>query len=371
MRLYKKGIVASRQLLGPGKNFIFVIFVVFLFMLLSVFTFITFWLDNIFFRGYRKVEIKKPVFIIGHPRSGTTFIHHLFTGTDQMAAFKAWHVLFPAITGRAIVKPLIRFLTRKGLGVLIPAETGHQIALDKVEEEEMLFLHIHDTQFITIGTPMGFLEDDFRELRFHDLQPRSRRIRSVQFLKGCFQRQIYYTGKTRIFAQTHFSTHRIKTLLEVFPDARFIYMHRMPEETLPSYFSLNYNADDVIWGMHRFSSEQIQTFFNYRYAASLELYRYFYDLWHNNEIDKEKVLIVPYDTLRTDLMATFEKIIAHTGIEPSPALRRAVERQVEKQKNYQRAHKVHTLAEFGIDESRVKKDFAFLYTKDPFGVGLF
>ena len=33
-----------------------------------------FWLvDEILFRGYRNIEIKAPVFIVGQPRSGTTF----------------------------------------------------------------------------------------------------------------------------------------------------------------------------------------------------------------------------------------------------------------------------------------------------------
>jgi len=231
----------------------------------------------------------------------------------------------------------------------------------------MLFLHNHDTQFVIVGTPLGFVEKDYREVRFHDLQPMEKRIRSALFLKSMFQRHIYYTGKTQIFAQTHFSTHRIKTLMEVFPDAKFIYMHRMPEETLPSYLSLNYHTLDILWGMHRFSDKQKATFYNRRYEASLELYRYFYDLWHNHEIDREKVLIVPYKKLRRELIPMFEEIVAFTGIEPSEALKTAVVRQAQQQKTYQRKHTVTTLADFGISEGRVRKDFAFLYADDPFG----
>ena len=367
MRLYRQGFVECWKLFGASRHFVFFTFVILFFMVHSMFTIITLFFDNIFFYRFRKVEVKQPVFIVGHPRSGTTFIHHLFTQTDEMAAFTTWQLLFPAITARLIVKPIVKLLTRKGPMVLIPEEAGHQIALDTVEEEEMLFLHTHDTQFVIIGTPLGFTEKDYRELRFHDLQPRKRRIKSARYLKSIFQRHIYNTGKTQIFAQTHFSTHRIKTLMEVFPDAKFIYMHRMPEDTLPSYLSLNYHILDILWGMHRFSEEQKATYYNRRYAASLELYRYFYDLWHNNEIDKEKVLIVDYKKLRKELMPMFDQIVEYTGIQPSDELRDAVARQAQKQKNYQRKHKVKTLSDFGIEAERVRKDFAFLYTDDPFG----
>ncbi len=368
MRLYKEGLVASWELFGFSRHFMFFVGVIFFFMTHSFFTVTTLFLDHLFFRKFRKVTVRQPVFIIGHPRSGTTFIHHLFTQTDEMAAFTTWQLLFPAITARKIVKPIVRFLTRKKPMILIPEEAGHQISLDSVEEDEMLFLHNHDTQFVIIGTPMGFTEKDYRDVRFNDLQPRKQRIRSARFLKSIFQRHIYDTGKTQIFAQTHFSTHRIKTLLEVFPDAKFIYMHRMPEDTLPSYLSLNHNTLDILWGMHRFSEAQKATFNNRRYRHSLELYRYFYDLWHNDEIDKDKVLIVDYKKLRDELMPMFEQIVEFTGIQPSEKLRNAVARQAEKQKSYQRKHRVKTLADFGIDKEQVRKDFAFLYKDNPFGL---
>ncbi len=177
-------------------------------------------MDYLIFPGFRKVEIKKPLFVIGHPRSGTSFVHLLYAQTDEMTAFETWHIFCPALTARAFLKPLFRFLIRKK-NILFSEEVGHKIALDRPEEEEMLFFYKFDTQFVLIATLLGFDKDDYREFRFHDLQPREHRIKSAMFLKRCFQRQIYYTGKTQIFAQTHFSTHRIMTLLEVFPDTQF------------------------------------------------------------------------------------------------------------------------------------------------------
>jgi hypothetical protein len=43
-------------------------------------------LDRVFFRGYRKQPIDRPIFIVGNPRSGTTFLHRLLLGSgDDLA----------------------------------------------------------------------------------------------------------------------------------------------------------------------------------------------------------------------------------------------------------------------------------------------
>ncbi len=364
MNLYWQALKTSWKLFHFNKHFVFFGFVILFFIVWSLLTNFFLLLDHLFFPGFRRIKIKNPVFIIGHPRSGTTFIHQLFTQTDEMAAFKAWHILFPAVSQRIFIQPIIRYLIRKNKTEIIPESAGHRIALDKVEEEEMLFIHNRDTQFAIIGTILGFADEDYRDIRFHDLQPRSRRIRSARFLKECFQRQIYYTGKTQIFAQTHFSTHRIQTLMEVFPDAKFIYMHRDPHETLPSPISLTYNTQDILWGMHRFRKDQLFRFFEYRYRASLELYQYFHMLWHSEKINKRRVMIIPYKRLREDLMGVFDEIVSFTGIRASRRLRLAVAQQAEKQRHYQRRHAVEPLSWFGIDENRIRKDFAFFFEKD-------
>jgi len=317
-------------------------------------------LDNIFFPGYRKVKIEKPVFIIGHPRSGTTFLHRIFTGSNEIVTFKLWHLLFPSLTLRFFLRPLFQLLIRKTKAEIIAEEAGRHMTLDMAEEEEILFFHNLDTQFLTL-TPLGFLDDNYRDLRFHDLQSRHRRIKSAKFLKSCFQRQIYYTGKTQIFAQMHYSTHRIKTLLEVFPDARLIYLDRAPYDTLPSLFSLIYYSLGKYKMFNKISSSHFRQYFEYRYQASKDLYQYFHDIWNKAEIDKDKVLIIPYDMLHDDLMRVFKDIVEFTGIKTNKDIDRAIEKQAKKQKQYKRKHKVKKLAEFGIDENRIKDDFSFYF----------
>jgi hypothetical protein len=75
---------------------------------------ITLGLDRIFFSNYRKQPIDRPIFIIGNPRSGTTFLHRLLLGAGGMAAFELWEMLFPAITARKLLGGIVprTFTTR-------------------------------------------------------------------------------------------------------------------------------------------------------------------------------------------------------------------------------------------------------------------
>ncbi|MGB1248157.1 MAG: hypothetical protein ACPG4Z_04675, partial [Chitinophagales bacterium] len=57
------------------RRFLFTSLFIFLHSLGVVFLSFGRILDEIFFRGYRKVDLSSPVFIISNPRCGTTFLH--------------------------------------------------------------------------------------------------------------------------------------------------------------------------------------------------------------------------------------------------------------------------------------------------------
>jgi len=99
-RVYFKTLIQSFSIQAPWTlprigimTFLFVIFPV-----LQVLNFIILMLDNVFFPGYRKVQIKNPVFIIGNARSGTTYIHRLMSLDKNFSSFKAWEIMFLAVS---------------------------------------------------------------------------------------------------------------------------------------------------------------------------------------------------------------------------------------------------------------------------------
>jgi omega-hydroxy-beta-dihydromenaquinone-9 sulfotransferase len=90
--------IYSRILISAWKNFglglIFWRWLLFL-PLFLFFTRLTLLLDRLFFSQYLKAEVKSPIFIIGNPRSGTSFLHSLLTQTEEFISFKTWEIFFP------------------------------------------------------------------------------------------------------------------------------------------------------------------------------------------------------------------------------------------------------------------------------------
>ncbi|MGK7948930.1 MAG: sulfotransferase [Xenococcaceae cyanobacterium] len=334
--------------------------------LFLLFTHFTLFLDKIFFPQYQKLKVKNPVFIIGNPRSGTSFLHNLLTQTEDFVAFKTWQIFFPALTARVLVKPIVNYLIRHNLTQMMPESSGHEVYLDRVEHDEFLFVHKLDTQFVLLLSPLGLDEREYPELRLYDRQSDSRRYSSVKFFQECLKRQIYYTKKEQVIAHIHFSTCRIKTLLETFPDAKFIYLVRSPQETIPSHLTLEYNTFKNQKRLNNIPKAKLQRYFERRYRYDLELYRYFYELQKKAEIPSENIMVLPYNLLCSDLEKSFTQIENFTGIKSSDELRQAVKKQAGKQKQYQRQHKIIDLQQFGLSKEQIAQDFDFVFEKYNF-----
>jgi hypothetical protein len=51
-------------------------------------------LDDVFYARYKKERVRKPVFIVGNPRSGTTFLHRLMAKDRRnFVTMRFWEIL--------------------------------------------------------------------------------------------------------------------------------------------------------------------------------------------------------------------------------------------------------------------------------------
>jgi hypothetical protein len=287
-------------------------------------------LDRLLFPGYRKVKIVKPIFLMGFGRSGTTFLHRVLNDGRNFCAFETWELFFPSLTIRTLLRPLVRALERRGRDVLQDAATGHEARLRTVEEEELLFLHIFDTQFVERFTSLKFSQEDFPELFYNDTAPH--RHAAVGFLAGCLQRQIYSTGKSQVLAKANPMLMRARTLREHFPDAKFVYLVRNPIEAIASHLSQRRRL--VLREM----------------GARLD----------------PALLEVRYPDLVHDLYKALMKIVDFTGLQVDDRLKARWRQQADAQAAYQAVHKNVPLSEFGLTEDRVRKDLDFVFERYGF-----
>lgn len=378
IKMYFRILSSCLETFGMGVYFFYFLFKIpakLLYVHTSLF------LDNLFFPGYRDVKIEKPIFIIGHPRSATTFFHEILTSTAEFLVFNNWELRNPSLIIRKLahrhtsLKLFFNFISdfrftpyrirweikkhKEGVRAKIQ-EHEERSALIGQEEEE-LFLHVLDTQFLALGTPIGFSKRGFPEICFNDEQPH--RGKSVLFLKNCFKRQIYDTGKKQIFAKMNFSIFRIQTLLKHFPDAKFIFLIRSPMDTIPSHLSAQRTVLDRLFGLENIPEDRLEQFYKNRYQYNIAFYKQLVDILDNNKIPGDKYIEIAYDSIRNDLWGAVRRVKDFTKIEFSPALDDILKERDKKQSAYKRKHKNLTLEELNLSEEQIKSDFAFFFER--------
>ena len=79
-------------------------------------------LDEVLFRGYRKVDVKRPLFVVGVPRSGTTFLHGVLAEDEHNTTFATWECFFAlSVTWRKLWRFAGRLDAALGRPVRSPA----------------------------------------------------------------------------------------------------------------------------------------------------------------------------------------------------------------------------------------------------------
>lgn len=325
-------------------------------------------LDHVVAPGFRRLPIDRPVFIIGNPRSGTTFVHRFLLHTEALCAFELWEMLFPAITARKMLGGAVHRLARMS-PARYHSSDAHETSLRDVETDDVLeFFQTVDGGFL--WSYFGAWDDvwDSQNCRRHfDLTVRSRRSqdRLFRYLEGSWRRNMYAKKKPRIIAKTSLFTLRIETLLERYPDCKLIYIVRDPVQTIPSGLSLLTGVLEQSYDIfHATRPEDRGRYLENLYQASCHMYRAFEDVRARGLIPEKNLRIVPYPQLTTDLESTMEELVDFIEVSPPAEFYDQLRFQAEKQKNRKSAHQ-YSLEKFGLTEDRIRRDLQFVYQGYP------
>ncbi|PKM22552.1 MAG: sulfotransferase [Gammaproteobacteria bacterium HGW-Gammaproteobacteria-14] len=203
------------------------------------------WLDTVLFPDFKKLAIDQPLFVVGVPRSGTTFLHRLLAMDEQRFTTTAlWELVFaPSIVQRRFwiaAAALDRHLGRPCARLLHRLERSSLQGLDDIHktgllepEEDYLALSAHLGCFLLI---LPFGDTSLWRLAYLDRDASdAEKKRLMQCYRSLIQRHLYVHGADKTFLSKNPSfTPWIKTLRQEFPDARFIGCIRTPHEALPS-----------------------------------------------------------------------------------------------------------------------------------------
>jgi len=190
------------------------------------------WIEN---KRYRKKISstpvpKDPIFIIGHWRTGSTLLHQLLNLDQNLAAPTLFQVAEPDcfLSTYRYYMPVFSAL----LPDYRPMDNV-KLGMDEPQEDEYAIYRM--TTFSPIERLVFPENSHYFILDYPSFLPSNEHERKKwgDQLRFFFRKLHYFHGKT-IISKNPFNSLRIKELVDLFPDARFIHITRHPYEVVPS-----------------------------------------------------------------------------------------------------------------------------------------
>lgn len=326
---------------------------------------VTFALDPLVFPALRRTEVREPVFVVGHARSGTTYLHRMLANDPRFSYVLLWEMFFPSLIEKKALRAVLRWDQRRGgrLRKRIDKLDQRLFAKNQDIHETGLFAPEEDEFLLTLSCASGFwvvqfpYVDDLDFYYVDDRWPEAKRDRAMRFYKECVRRQLVLNGS----GLTHLSKApihcgRVESLIETFPDARFVVPVRNPYETIPSFLKLMHFA----WSARKRAEADMKNSFRSFVESSYHYYQHPLDVLEAHP--EVPSMVLNYSDLVTDPAGTMHRLYDEIGIEMVPEQEQAL--RAEKGREYRSGHS-YSLEEFGLEADDIRTHLAPLF--DRFG----
>lgn len=189
-------------------------------------------IPDVFFKSQEPKDI---VFIVGHFRSGTTHLHNMLTSSSDFIAPSTYEAAMPFhfLFTQYWLKPII--------SLIMPNERpfdSMKMDVDSPQEDELALATACATTPILAAT-YPFDSDYFKNgISLTDLEKKEQAdwIRFHKRFIGKVGRRASREAGIILKSPTH--TSRIPFLLKLYPNAKFIHLHRHPEKVIRSSLNL-------------------------------------------------------------------------------------------------------------------------------------
>jgi omega-hydroxy-beta-dihydromenaquinone-9 sulfotransferase len=261
------------------------------------------WQKILFGRRVAKTVIADPpIFIVGHWRTGTTLLHELLVLDDRRIGPTGYECLAPhhfLLTGW-----LARYM-----GFLVSkhrAMDNMDLSLQHPQEDEFVWCMLGQrSPYLTIAFPNRPPQDE----HYLDLeQLTSRELESWKRTLFRFVQQVYFRHRKTVVLKNPTHSFRIKVLLDIFPEAKFIHIVRDPYVVYPSTINLHKS----LYRIHGLQRPTFQGLDEKVVSTYVDLYR---------KLDEGRELVDPshfyelrYEDLIADPEGELRGLYEHLGL---------------------------------------------------------
>ena len=176
-----------------------------------------------------------PIFIVGHWRSGTTLLHEYmirdprYNFSDTYACYTPEHF----IVSRHVLRPIAAVLMPKKRPI-----DNMEAGFDRPQEDEFALASMGlPSPYRNLIFPNNKPPIDTDYLTLRDVSDEGRK----QWLDGLdyfLKALTYLAPEKQVVLKSPPHTGRIKAILERYPDAKFVHIHRNPYSIFPSTYNL-------------------------------------------------------------------------------------------------------------------------------------
>ncbi len=294
-------LVVWLKLLWKSKfnvDFIYIPRVIAITLVVSIFYPLVLYEKIRFNKRIKMTEINEnPIFIVGHWRTGTTHLQNLMLEDNRFGYLNLVEATFPnLILGSykliyTLMKPLIpekRPMDNMMMSPETPQE--HEFVLTNfclLSPLTALFFPSNRIKYMQYGS-------------FEEATEKEREIWKKNFLYFCKKLTLLKEGK-RLLLKNPLDTFRIKLILELFPNAKFINIYRDPYKVFFSTVKLHKTNTSLFW-LQKPDYELDEFVFD----MYKKMYRQFYkDI---ETISKENIIEIKYEILIDNPLNELEKI---------------------------------------------------------------
>lgn len=174
-----------------------------------------------------------PLFVLGCARSGTTHLHNLLALDPQFTCVSTFQALFEpfALSGSTWLKPLL-----DKLGPASRPMDNVTLTMSSPQEEDVALAHVTRRSGLHCNTFPRAHDRLFRDYVLGEAEGEDLRAWRDAWL-DVLRKATLAGGGRRLVLKSPTNTGKVDRLLEMFPDARFVHIHRDPYKVFLSLVS--------------------------------------------------------------------------------------------------------------------------------------
>lgn len=269
----------------------------------------------------------EPVFILGHWRSGTTFVHNVLAHDKHFGYTTTYQTVFPHMMmwGQPMFK--------KTMAWLMPDKRptdNMELNVDLPQEEEFALSNMMPYSYYNFWfLPKNMLEYCDRFLTMKTATPEERKVFKDTFLK-LIKISLWNTKGEQFLSKNPPHTGRIKEILEMFPQAKFIYLMRNPYTVFESTRSF-FNNTIIPLQLQKISPEEMEN-------NILEAYTRLYHTYEEEKklIPEGNLIEIKFEDFEANALEMTEKIYKTLSIPGFEQARPAIAAYLDQKKGYKK-----------------------------------